>query len=244
MFGAIIIGLVIGYTAIFALRLSDDAFVEATTLLCAAYVSYLTAEHFHFSGILAIIVALIVANKKIQAFLSKDDTDIDEASDKSNLVMLNYAITNKANHAVIIKTIEFVAMFASAVLFIAIAMMSDYKELLHYWKEIVTIFIASTVIRAVMMIKFAVVSNNVSHMQSINKHWWSVLTFAGSKGALSILMVHMIPNTFEYKVMFENIVIGNILLSTFIYAAVLAVIFVVNKEKFAMEVAEETQSDH
>ncbi len=31
-------------------------------------------------------------------------------------------------------------------------------------------------------------------------------------------MVHMIPKTFEYKELFESIVIGNIILSIFIYA--------------------------
>ncbi len=90
-----------------------------------------------------------------------------------------------------------------------------------------------------MMFKFAFVSNSVKKMQSINVRWWSVLTFAGSKGAISILMVHMLPTSFEYKELFEYIIIGNILLSTFIYALILGVIFVKYKDKFDKECLEE-----
>jgi CPA1 family monovalent cation:H+ antiporter len=238
--GALVLGLIMGVTTIWALRLSDEAFVEATILLLCAYSSYVIAEHFHFSGILAIIISLVVANKKIQSILNKDEKDIDEATGKFNISMLNFAITSRENHTIILRAMEFLSMFASAALFIAIAVTVNYHQLLHYSKEILSVFAASTVIRAIMMVKFALVSNNVSHMQSINKNWWSVLTFAGSKGALSILMVHMIPNSFKYKEMFEHIIVGNILLSTFIYAAILAVIFMVNKEKFAQECLEET----
>ena len=48
-------------------------------------------------------------------------------------------------------------------------------------------------------------------------NWSVVLTFGGIKGALGILMVHAIPNTFQYKEMFEAVIFGNILLSTYIY---------------------------
>ena len=110
---------------------------------------------------------------------------------------------------------------------------------MQYKYEILAVFIASTIIRALMMLKFAVLSNNVSFIQSIQKHWWAVLTFAGSKGALSILMVHLIPNSFEYKELFENIIVGNIFLSTFIYAFILGSIIMKNKVKFEKECAEE-----
>jgi CPA1 family monovalent cation:H+ antiporter len=53
----------------------------------------------------------------------------------------------------------------------------------------------------------------------------------------------MIPNGFEYKEMFEHVVIGNIILSTFIYAFILGIIFIKNKDKFKQE-CEEEEANH
>jgi CPA1 family monovalent cation:H+ antiporter len=41
------------------------------------------------------------------------------------------------------------------------------------------------------------------------------------KGALSIILVHMIPNTFKYKELFEAVTVGVVSLSIFIYGIVL-----------------------
>jgi CPA1 family monovalent cation:H+ antiporter len=96
--------------------------------------------------------------------------------------------------------------------------MIDLALLSHYWREILSVFVVTTFIRAVMMGQFAWVSNKTDKMQNITSDWWLILTFAGVKGGLSILMVHMIPDVFEFKTLFEAIVIGNIILSIFIYS--------------------------
>jgi CPA1 family monovalent cation:H+ antiporter len=235
IFGAIAIGLLIGFFTIWALKISEEALVEATIIIFSAYLSYWLAEHFHFSGILSVIVSILMANSAIHKYLNADEAEIEKASRENNFGLLKYAITNMDNHRTILKSVEFVSMFASAVLFVSIAAIANFEMIWSYKYEILAVFLASTVIRGLTMIKFALVSNNVDQMQSIKKHWLSVLTFAGSKGALSILMVHMLPNTFKYKHLFENIVIGNIILSTFVYAFALAVIFSFNKAKFEKE---------
>ncbi len=239
MGGAILIGAVTGYLTIHLLKLSDDAFVETTIILASAYLSYLVSETFHVSGILAVIVNIVIANKRIQEILRDDENRMALASKMKNMFMLRHAVTTRDNHNTILKNIDFVAMFASALLFIAVASAANFSELLEHWHEILAVFIASTAIRAVMMLKFALVSNNVRQMQSVHRHWWSVLTFAGSKGALSILMVHLIPASFPFRDLFETIVIGNILLSTFVYAGILAVIFTICKDKFVAEYEQE-----
>lgn len=239
IFGAIAIGLISGYLTTIALKLSDEAFIEATILILSSYASYIIAEHFHFSGILAVIFNIVIANKVIQKIIDKEDDEIEVASQTKNFGLLKFAMTTKENQQTIIKSIDFVSLFASSLLFASVASIANFDKLFQYKYEIIAIFIVSTLIRAIMMLKFAFISNQVSFMQSIQKHWWAVLTFAGSKGALSILMVHMIPNSFEYKELFENIIIGNIFLSTFIYSIVLALIIIKNKIKFESECAEE-----
>ena len=76
-------------------------------------------------------------------------------------------------------------------------------------------------------------------MTDIGVRWWSVLLFAGIKGGLSIVMLQMLPKGFEHQEMFNAMVIGVILLSTFVYALVLVGIIMTNKKSFDEEVAHE-----
>ncbi len=239
---AVIVGVVIGAITMFVLRLSNEALVEATILLLAAYSSYEVAEHFHASGILAVIVSMVMANKAIQDIIREDNEEMNRAEKNADFGIFKYAITDRENHAVIIRSVDFLSLFAAALLFIAVASIVDIEKMWMYRGEILAVFVASTIIRGVMMLKFAFVSNKVDRMQSIQPHWWAVLTFAGSKGALSLLMVHMIPSSFAFKEMFEHIIVGNILLSTFLYAGILATIIRRNKAKFELECQDELHS--
>jgi CPA1 family monovalent cation:H+ antiporter len=108
--------------------------------------------------------------------------------------------------------------------------------LFKYQTEILLMFLTTTVIRAFMMGTFSIVSNMTKKMTDIGVRWWSVLLFAGIKGGLSIVMLQMLPAGFEHKEMFNAIVIGVILISTFVYALILVGIIVFNKESFDEEV--------
>ena len=240
MVGAFLVGFLIGKLTTFLLKLSEDPLIEGSMIVLSAYTSYLIAEHFHFSGILSIIVSIVLVNKTIQDLLSKDGNEVNAAQSIGSFSLLKFSMTTFNNHQIILKTVDFIALFAAGTLFISIASIVNFQNLILHWKEITSVFIASTVIRGLMMLKFAFISNQYSNMQSISKSWWSVLTFAGSKGALSILMIHMIPNSFVFKPLFETIIIGNILLSTFIYSIILAIVIVRNKTKFEQELLLET----
>jgi len=76
-------------------------------------------------------------------------------------------------------------------------------------------------------------------MTDIGFRWWSVLLFAGIKGGLSIVMLQMLPKGFEHQEMFNAIVIGVILISTFVYALILVGIIMFNKKSFDEECAME-----
>ena len=105
-------------------------------------------------------------------------------------------------------------------------------NIIKYWKEVLYVFAASTVVRMVMMMKFGFLSNVTNKMQNISIHWYKILVFGGVKGGLSILMLHLMPKGFEHKEMFEAIVIGVILLSTFIYPLMLTLTMKIYQRKF------------
>lgn len=240
--GAAVVGATLGLLSFRLLRMSEDPLIEASILIMTAYASYIVAEMFHFSGILAVIVSIVLCSEKIRRLL---DGQVTVSGLTDDFGLLRHTPMTAENHKFITKIFEFAAMMAAGALFVSIAALVNFSDMLLYWKEIIAIFIVSTLIRSVTMLKFAIVSNKSNMMKAkISKHWWSVLTFAGSKGAISILMVHMIPDSFEYKKLFEVIVIGNIILSTFVYAAVLAIVIPLNKAKFDKEVDDEVAAGH
>lgn len=239
--GAVVIGGSIGWLTAKLLRFSDDPFVEATTLLLGAYAAYAATEYFHFSGILAIIVAMLYVRTAIARHLDTEEKDHSDdftfMPSQLRDVFKVYELTSAANIHTVQNAVHFIALLAAVVLFISIGVLTDLKELWVYRWEIVSVFLATTAIRAGLMLKFITVSRWTQRMHTVPLHWGAVLTLAGSKGALSILMVHMIPVDFMYRSLFEHIVIGNILLSILVYAPLLLGVMWLWKEKFAHEEA-------
>ncbi len=65
------------------------------------------------------------------------------------------------------------------------------------------------------------------------------MSAAGVKGGISILMLHMLPRGFEHRELFEAVIIGQILLSTFIYPIILMGVIKLFSQKVEAECAEE-----
>ena len=140
--------------------------------------------------------------------------------------------------------VQLLAIVANTILFVAMAEMIDLNLLWKYKVEILVMFLATTLIRGVMMSLFALIANKSNKMVNINFRWWGVLTFAGIKGGLSIVMLTMIPTSFEHLEMFKAVVIGVIMLSTFVYSGMLIMIIVGNKDQFLAEKDAEIESHH
>ena len=132
------------------------------------------------------------------------------------------------------------ALVANTILFVAMAEMIDLDLLWKFRVEILVMFLATTLIRGAMMGLFAWLTNRTDKMADVSFRWWGVLTFAGIKGGLSIVMLTMIPASFPYLEMFKAVVIGVVVLSTFTYSGVLLIIIGSNRERFLMEKREET----
>lgn len=244
--GALIVGFVIGYLGLIALRFVHDAMTETMIILLMALSSFAIAEHYHTSGILSVIVAILFANnvitKRLNNVIEQSNTNPVEQKRILRSIILNFDSMVKDSYAyqVVIGNIQLIAILASTVLFITMANLIEIELLVRYWREILAVFIGSTIIRMVMIGGFAWFSNRTNKVVTIPVHWWKVLTASGVKGAFSLLMLHMIPRNFEYLQLFEAIVVGNVLLSTFIYPAALVLIIRSHKEQFE----EEYKADH
>jgi CPA1 family monovalent cation:H+ antiporter len=247
---SIVIGLIVGFLGIFLMQRTDDAMSELVLIIFTAYLAFEIAEHFHVAGLLAVIVAIITLNHVTEKSLKEADRRIRKSKrilDKTNKSRkifssrfmggisnrLKTDITTVERHKQNLNYIAVLALLANAFLFISMASIVHFDNLLKYQNEILWMFLVTTIIRALMMAKFAYISNQFKTMTDVSFRWWSVLLFAGIKGGLSIVMLQMLPHSFEHREMFDAIVVGVILLSTITYA--LTLVFIITKYKKTFE---------
>lgn len=266
--GSALLGVVIGYIGLAAMKTTGNRVAELLILIMTGYGAFELSEHFylvlnmfgghshmHLSGILACIFATVtvhhVLSKAVsqnEVRLEKEEADLEResASDQHSSRLIHVAVRKikatveeRDRHIRTKEDVQLLAIVANTILFVAMAEIIDLNLLWHYKTEILVMFLATTVIRAAMVAKFAFITNQTDKMTNVNFRWWGVLTFAGIKGGLSVVMLMMIPPTFEHIEMFKAIVIGVILLSTFIYSAILIAIITKNSDVFARELREE-----
>jgi len=266
--GSAVIGVAIGFIGLALMKTTDNRIAELLLVIMAGYGAFELAEHFyallnlfgghshlHLSGILACIFATITVHHLMTRSIAEEEGIIDQEeadirnesrAEKSSLSLISTAIAKikatveeRDRHLRTKEDVQLLAIVANTILFIAMAEIIDLELLLKYKMEILGMFAVTTAIRALMMAKFAIITNQTDKMTNVNFRWWGVLTFAGIKGGLSVVMLMMIPPGFEHLEMFKAVVVGVILLSTFVYSAMLIAIIGKNKAIFAEEKAAE-----
>ena len=86
------------------------------------------------------------------------------------------------------------------------------------------------------MAKFAFLGSRTSMIEPDGKEGWFILTFSGMKGALSLILVHMLPHETPYAELFEAVTTGTVILSIFVYGTIMWVYFLLGAKglfKFA-----------
>jgi len=268
VFGSVAVGVVTGYVGLTLMKTTENRIAEMMVLIITGYGAFWLSEHFfmllnllgshshlHLSGILSCIFATITVNHVMTRAIAEENIQIDRDEtelhrearkrDTSPGVIRNVlqrvkaTVVERDRHLRTKEDVQLLALVANTILFVAMAEMIDTGLLWKYRVEILAMFLATTAIRGAMMGLFAWLSTKTDRMADVNFRWWGVLTFAGIKGGLSIVMLTMIPASFEYIEMFKAVVIGVVVLSTFTYSAVLLAIIGANKEQFRAEKREE-----
>lgn len=234
--GSLVIGFIVGYLARIVLGWLHTVVDEFIVILLAGYAAFVIAElhAIHVSGILSLIAAVMTLQFYINKDLSRFSEDEEIISDDTQrrLSSRERLITTKARIDANKQSIAFFALFANALLFVTLAELIELEKLFNYTYEIIGLFLITTVIRAMMMLKFSFISRASDRITNVNYRWWAVLTLSGIKGGLSIIMVHHLPDTFVYKEMFTQVVMGVILLSIFVYAIGLIAVIGYYKDAF------------
>ena len=224
------IGLVIGFAFYMLMKLFSDKRGEFFAFVIEAYLAYVLAEEMHISGILTLIVAIIAT----KAFI---DADIDNEEKKKTKSFLR-TIRLSSIHATTKERLEYIyemakefGYIAAVMIFFVLAEMVSFEKLWEYKTEILIMFAITTLIRAISMAKFAFIGDKVRHITPVGLEGWFILTFSGMKGALSIILVHMIPDSFEHKAFFEVVTVGVVMMSIFVYGTTLWTYFTFFKKE-------------
>ncbi|MCK5295028.1 MAG: cation:proton antiporter [Arcobacteraceae bacterium] len=221
LFLSTIIGIIIAYIGYFTIKILKNSFDQFLVIYLIVIISFMIAEHFHIAGILSIVTSVLtfkylinkeLTNKKMSNFIS----DIDDVESSLMTLIKKVPALTKKNFREYKKESEFIGIFANAIVFMILANIIHIESLIYYYKEILIIFFITSVIR------FIAISSMMIKLK-LPYRWSRGLTYAGAKGALAIIMVHSLPSDFIYKEMFDAIIVGNVLLTTFIYTIALMV---------------------
>ncbi len=215
-----IVGILLGYGFYMLMKLYSDKRGELFSFIVEAYVAYLLGEELHVSGILTLIVAIVATKAWIDFDLDLEDSKRVKSFFRA-IRLGAIASTSKERLEYIYEMAKEFGYIASVVIFFALAEMVDFHKLWEYRSEIVAMFLATTLIRALAMAKFAYIGAKIEQIKPVGKEGWFILTFSGMKGALSIILVHLIPESFAYKEMFEAVTVGVVVLSIFVYGITL-----------------------
>lgn len=215
-----LIGITIAYIGYYTIKVLKNSFDQFLVIYLIVIVSFMVAEHFHIAGILSIVTSVLVFKYLVKKELSKpkDIKQLEDDDIESTLMTLMKQVPalTKKDFREYKKESEFIGIFANAIVFMIVANIIDIHLLFSYSKEILIVFLITSIIR------FTAIAPLIYKLK-LPFRWTRALTYSGAKGALAIIMVHSLPSDFIYKDMFDAIVVGNVLLSTFLYTILLMI---------------------
>ncbi len=221
-----VIGVIIAYIGYYTIKILKNSFDQFLVIYLIVIISFMIAEHFHIAGILSIVTSVLTFKYLVQKeLLNSNYLNNNNSSDiESSLMTLLKKVPalTKKEFREYKKESEFIGIFANAIVFMIVANIINIELLILYYKEILIVFILTSIIR------FIAIGGLIIKLK-LPFRWAKALTYAGAKGALAIIMVHSLPHDFIYKEMFDAIVVGIVLLSTFIYT--IALMLHINKYK-------------
>ncbi len=226
-------GFALGYAFYMLMKLFSDRRGELFAFIIEGYAAYVLGEEMHVSGILTLITAVIAT----KAWIDMDIKALEETEGKKRksfmrtLRMSSVVATTKERLEYIYEMAKEFGYISAVMIFFVLAEMVDFDTLWYYRVEILVMFGVTTLIRALSMAKFAFFGKTIDSIKPVGAEGWFILTFSGMKGALSIILVHMIPASYEHKALFEAVTTGVVILSIFVYGSTLWAYFTFFKKE-------------
>jgi CPA1 family monovalent cation:H+ antiporter len=183
-----VVGAVIGYAASVLIHKVDDAMIEITLTTIAAYGSFVAAEQFHFSGVIATVTAgMLCGNYAAQTGMSP-----------STRIAVGVFW-------------EYLAFALNSAVFLLIGFEVEISSLIAAWKPIVAAFAAVVVGRAIVIQLVGLLLRRTR--ERLPSRWTAVLTWGGLRGGLSMVLVLGLPSAMPHRDLVVTMTFGVVILS-------------------------------
>jgi CPA1 family monovalent cation:H+ antiporter len=164
--GGILVGLALGWLISRLVAQVDDYLVETTLTTVLAFGSYLVAEQFHMSGVLAVVGAGLISGSLGER----------EMSPTTRLLLTNLW--------------EYIAFLANSAVFLLIGLDLEIAALISRWQLILWAIAAVLISRAISIYLLTRVD------RSLPGSWRHVLFWGGLRGAIALALALSLPESF------------------------------------------------
>lgn len=187
-----LVGAAFGLAVSQLIKQIDDAMIEITLTTIAAYGSFVTAEHWHYSGVIAVVVA--------------------------GLFCGNYGARTGMTPTtrVAVGTFwEYVAFALNSIVFLLIGLEMHMDELFNSWKVILVAYLVVTLGRALVIFAVSVFLRNTR--EKIPWQWCVMLTWGGLRGGLPMVLVLSLSKDFLHRDLLVAMTFGVAMISILVH---------------------------
>jgi CPA1 family monovalent cation:H+ antiporter len=185
------IGAAFGFAISKIIQQVDEPMIEITLTTIAAYGSFVAAEHFHFSGVIATVVAgMLCGNYGAHTGMSPT----------TRIAVESFW--------------EYVAFALNSIVFLLIGFAVRIESLLASWKVILVAYLAVTVGRAAVIFLVSLLLRR--SRERMPWSWSGVLVWGGLRGGLSMVLALALPPDFPHRELLINMTFGVVILSILI----------------------------
>lgn len=187
-----LIGTGIGLAVSQVIRQVDDPMIEITLTTIAAYASFLAAEHFHYSGVIATVAAGMLCG--------------------------NYGarIGMSPSTRIAVETFwKYIAFALNSIVFLLIGLEVHFQALLASWKAILVAYLVVTGGRTLVI--FGASSLLRRTRERIPWSWSVILTWGGLRGGLSMVLVLSLSKDFPHRELLIAMTFGVVILSILVH---------------------------
>lgn len=184
--GGILVGVVTGAIVVRLLSSLDDHLIEITLTTILTYGTYLLAEAFHVSGVIAVVTAgLVLANVGARHHMSPT----------TRLALLNFW--------------EYVAFLVNSVIFLLIGLQVNLTELSQALLPLAVAIVAVLLSRGVVV--YGLGLTVLPLVRRLPREWLHAIFWAGPRGAVSLAVVLALPPELPARPLLINLTFGVVL---------------------------------
>jgi CPA1 family monovalent cation:H+ antiporter len=187
-----LMGVAVGAAVSKVIQHVNDPMIEITLTTIAAYGSFVLADHFHFSGVIATVAAGMLCG--------------------------SYGAPTgmSASTRVAVETFwRYVAFALNSIIFLLIGLEINLQSLWSYAPMILVAYAAVLLARVVVVMGMTAILGRTR--ERFPYSWGVVLTWGGLRGALPMVLALSLPAGFAYRDLIVNMTFGVVMLSILVH---------------------------